>query len=101
MSSALPLSMGEQQHLDRSNAAACCFRSSLESWSRVFRKQPRLKHIPTSAEEQNPTGQLQTQAGPCGLGHLFLSREFKLYVARRGPGLCDGKTQLGRNTACD
>jgi len=92
----------EQQHLSHSNAADCCFCSSLESQSRGFRrKQPRLKHLPTSAEEQSPAGQLQTHTGPCSSGHLFLSREFKLYVARRGPGLHDGKTQLGRNTACD
>lgn len=30
-----------------------------------------------------------------------MAKEFKLYVARQGPGLRDGKTQLGRNTARD
>lgn len=46
ISSALPLPMGEQQHPDHSNTAACCSCLSLEGLGRGFQKQPRLKHHP-------------------------------------------------------
>lgn len=86
MSSALPRCAGEQQHLSRGNAAACCFCLSLGSRSRGFRKQPRLEHLPTSAEEQkNPTGQLQAQAGPLWLGPPFPFEGVQLVCGASGP----------------
>lgn len=85
MSSALPRGTGERQHLSRGNAAACCFCLSLGNRSRGFRKQPRLKHLPTSAEEQNPMGQLQAQAGPLRLGPAFPFEGVQIVCGASGP----------------
>lgn len=71
MSSALPLSAGKQQHLDGSNAAACCFRSSLESQSRGFQKQPRLKHLPCIRRGAKPCGAAPDAGWPLQLRSPF------------------------------
>lgn len=107
-SSALPLPMGKQQHPHHSNRAACCSCLSLEGLSRGFQKQPRLKHHPCIHRAAKPhRAALDTGWSLC-LGSTFLLKgragmagDFKLCVAHQGPGLSDGKTQLGRNAVHD
>lgn len=107
-SPALPLPMGGQQHPHRSNTAACCSCSSLEGLGRGFQKQPRLKHQPCTRRAAMPRrAALDTGWSLClGLtffleGRAGMAGEFKLCVARQGPGPSDGKTQLGRKAEHD
>lgn len=107
-SSALPLPMGEQQHPECSNMAAVCSCSSLEGLSRGFQKQPRLKHHPCIHRAVKPCKAAPDTGWSLCPGSTFLLEgragmpgEFKLYVARQGPGLSDGKTQLGRKAEHD
>lgn len=107
-SSALPLPMGEQQHPDHSNTAACCSCPSLEGLGRGFQKQPRLKHHPCIHRAGKPHRAAPDTGWSLCLGSAFLlegragmAGEFKLCVARQGPGVCDGKTQLGREAVHD
>lgn len=107
-SSALPLPTGEQQHPDHSNTAACCSCSSLEGLGRGFQKQPRLKHHPCTHRAEKPHRAAPDTGWSLCLGSTFLlegragmAGEFKLCVALQGPGVGDGKTQLGRKAEHD